>query len=87
MRVDGTVPGSSYKAVVLCIWDMTVGIRVPELLRETKVNDADMITACSFTQKEMLRLNVAMDEVVSMYSLQLCDLEYQILLVSIGVIL
>jgi hypothetical protein len=42
---------------------MKVGLWVPELLCETEINDVDLIATLSNTHKEIVRLDVPMNEV------------------------
>jgi hypothetical protein len=61
--VDGSVAGSSSQILVLPVGDVEVGLGVAELLGETKVNDVDLVAALPDAHQEIVRLNVAVDEV------------------------
>ncbi len=63
MSVDGSVTSSTSQVLVLSVGDVEVGLWVAEFLRETKVNDVDLIAALSNTHQEIVWFDVTMDEV------------------------
>ena len=63
MSVNRGVPGRTGKVLVLSVRDMKMGLRVPELLGQTKINNVDLITTFANTHKEIVGLNIAVNEV------------------------
>ena len=66
VSVDGGVASSTGQVLVLSVGDVKVGLRVPVLLGETKVDDVDLVAALADSHQEVVRLNVPMDEVARM---------------------
>lgn len=60
--VDGSVTGSTGKVLVLSVRDVEVGLGVAVLLGQTKVNNVDLVTALANTHKEVIRLDITVDE-------------------------
>jgi hypothetical protein len=81
VSVDGGVASSTSQVLVLSVGDVKVGLRVPILLRETKVNDIDLVATLADSHQEIVRLDVTVDEVAGMDVLDARNLEVT---VSIG---
>jgi hypothetical protein len=63
MGVDGSVTGGTGEVLVLTVGDVEVSLRVTVLLGETKVDDVDLVSTLANTHKEVVRLDIAVDEV------------------------
>ena len=55
---------------------MEVGLGVPVLLRETEVNDVDLVAPLANTHEEVVWLDVAVNEVTRVDVLDAGDLTY-----------
>lgn len=67
VRVDGRVARRARQVLVLPVRDVAVGARVPELLGQAKVDDVDEVTALAEAHQEVVRLDVSVDEVATVY--------------------
>ena len=74
MSIDGGVAGGAGQVLVLPVGDVEVGLRVPVLLGKTKVDDIDLVTALANSHQEIVRFNVAVDEVAGVDVLDTRDL-------------
>ena len=63
VSVDGRVAGGTRQVLVLPVRDVQVRLRVPVLLRETEVDDVDLVTALANAHQEVVGLNVTVYEV------------------------
>jgi hypothetical protein len=63
MGVDGGIAGGSSQVLVFSVGDMEMGLGISVLLRETKVNDVDLVTALADTHQEVVGLDITMDEI------------------------
>ena len=66
MCVDGRITCRTGQVLVLAIRDVEVCLRVPVLLRQTKVNDIDLIAPLANAHQKVVRLDVAVDEALGM---------------------
>jgi len=74
MSVDGGVASSTGQVLVLSIRNVKVGLRVSVLLGETKVDDIDLVSPLADSHQEVVRLDVAVDEIAGMDVLDARDL-------------
>lgn len=75
MGVDGRVPGSTGKVLILPVRDMKVRLGVPELLGETEVDDVDLVATLPDAHQEVVGLDVTVDEVARVDVLDAGDLK------------
>ena len=61
--VDGRVPRRSGQVLVLPVRDVKMGLRVPELLRETEIDDVDLVATLTDPHEEVVGLDIPVDEV------------------------
>lgn len=66
MCVDGGVASGPRQVLVLSVGDVEVGLGVPEFLRKPKVDDVDLVAALANAHEEIVRLDVAVNEVAGM---------------------
>lgn len=75
MSIDAHVPSRAAQGLALSIWDVLLRFGVSILLRHSKVDNMDNV--CSFcarsADKEVVRFNVAVDEVLLVNSLDASD--------------
>jgi hypothetical protein len=62
MGVDASIPGGTGQVFVLTVRNMEVSLGVTVLLSQTKIDDIDLVATLSDAHKEVIRLDVAMDE-------------------------
>ena len=62
MGVDGGITGSAGQILVLTVWDMEVSLWVSVLLGETEINNVDLVASLADAHKEIVRLDVTVDE-------------------------
>lgn len=62
MSVDRGISSGSREILVLPVWDMEVGLWIPVLLRETEVDDVDLVASLSDAHEEIVGLDVPVDE-------------------------
>ena len=74
MRVDRGVTSGTRQILVLAVRDVQVGLGVPVLLRETKINDVNLVTTLPNAHEEVVGLDVAVDEVARVDVLDAGDL-------------
>lgn len=74
MSVDGRVTSGTRQILVLAVRDVQVGLGVPVLLRETKINDVNLVTTLPNAHEEVVGLDVAVDEVARVDVLDAGDL-------------
>ena len=74
MGVDGRVSRCAGEVLVLPIWDVQVGLRVPKLLREAEIDDVDLVSTLSNTHQEVIGLDITVNEVARMDVLDAGDL-------------
>lgn len=63
VSVNGSVTCSTRQILVLPIRNVKVSLRVSEFLRQTKVNDVDLVPALADSHEEVIRFDVAVNEV------------------------
>jgi hypothetical protein len=63
MGVDGGVTSGTSQVLVLPVGNVKVGLRVSELLCETKIDDIDLVAALADAHQEVVRLDVTVNEV------------------------
>jgi hypothetical protein len=64
--VDRSKSSSSNKAIICTTWDMDVGVFVPVLLRQAKVNDANCITMSAGANQDVARFDIPVNEMARM---------------------
>ena len=74
MGVDGGVTSGTSQVLVLSVGNVEVGLRVPVLLGETKIDDIDLVAALADSHQEVVRLDVTVDEVTGVDVLDARDL-------------
>lgn len=74
MSVDRRISGSSGQVFVLSVWDVDVIAIVPVLLGQSKVDDIDQVALLAQTHEEVVRLDIAVNEVASVNELDSTDL-------------
>ena len=74
MSVDGSVTSSASQVLVLSIGDVKVGLRVPVLLGETKIDDINLVATLSNSHQKVVWLDVAVDEIAGVDVLNTGDL-------------
>jgi hypothetical protein len=74
MGVDGCVPRRSGQVLIFPVRDVKMGFRVPEFLRETEIDDVDLITTFADSHEEVVGLDVPVNEVSRMDVLDTGDL-------------
>ncbi len=52
--------------MICTIWDVGVGVFVPVLLRQAKVDDANCITMSAGTNQDVARFNIPVNEMAGM---------------------
>ena len=72
--VDRCVPRRSGLVLVFPVRDVKMGFRVPELLRETEIDDVDLITTFADSHEEVVGLGVPANEISRMDVLDTGDL-------------
>jgi hypothetical protein len=75
VRVDRGVTGGTGQVLVLAVRDVEVGLRVAVLLRETKVDDVDLVPTLADAHEEVVGLDIAVDEVARVNVLDAGDLK------------
>jgi len=68
------VPRRSGQVLVFPVRDVKMDFRVPELLRETEIDDVDLITTFADSHEEVVGLDVPANEVSRMDVLDTGDL-------------
>jgi len=63
VSVDRGVASGTGQVLILPVWDVQVGLRVTEFLRETKVDDVNLIATFANAHQEVVGLNVTVYEV------------------------
>lgn len=67
MRVDGSLAGGASEILVFSVGDVLLRLGVPVLLRQTKVNDVDLVGLLAQSDEEIIRLYVTVNEVLSVH--------------------
>jgi len=67
VSVYGCITSSTGEILVLPVRNVKMGLRVSELLGETKVDNIDLIASFADAHEEVVRLDVAMDKIPRMY--------------------
>ena len=62
MRVDGRVTSGTRQVLVLTVRDVEVRLRIPVLLRQTEVDDVDLVAPLANPHQEVVRLDITVDE-------------------------
>ena len=73
MGVDGGVTSGTSQVLVLSVRDVEVGLGVPVLLGETKVDHVDLVAPLANTHEEVVGLDVAVDEALGVDVLDAAD--------------
>jgi hypothetical protein len=73
MGVDGSIPCCSSQVFVLSVWNMKMGLRVTEL-RETEVDDVNLIATFADSHEEVVGFDISMDDVSGMNVVNTRDL-------------
>jgi hypothetical protein len=60
--VDARIASSASQVLVLTVWDVEVSLWVTVLLRQTKVNNVDLVSTLANAHEEVVGLNIAVDE-------------------------
>lgn len=63
MSVDRGVTSCACQVLVLSVRNMKMGLGVPVLLRKAEIDDVDLVATFSDTHKEVVGLDITMDEV------------------------
>ena len=63
MGVDGGVASGTCQVLVLAVRDVEMSLWVTEFLRETKIDNIDLIASLANTHEEVVGLDVTMDEI------------------------
>ena len=63
MGVDGGVASGTRQILVLAVRDVEVSLWVTEFLRETKIDDIDLIASLANAHDEVVGLDVTMDKI------------------------
>lgn len=71
--VDGSVASSASQVFVLAIRDVLVGASISVLLGQAKVNDVNKVALLPQAHKEVVGLDVSVDEVLGVYVLDTAD--------------
>lgn len=74
MGVDGSVASSASQVFILAIRDVLVGASISVLLGQPKVNDVNKVALLPQTHKEVVRLDVSVNEVLGVYVFNTADL-------------
>ncbi len=74
MGVDGSVASSASQVFVLAIRDVLVGASISVLLGQAKVNDVNKVALLPQAHKEVVGLDVSVDEVLGVYVFDTADL-------------
>lgn len=62
MGVDGGITSGTRQVLVLSVWDVEVSLRVTVLLRQTKVDNIDLVATLANTHQEVVGLDITVDE-------------------------
>jgi hypothetical protein len=62
VSVNGSITRSTGQVLVLTVWDVEVSLRVTVLLGQTEINDIDLVATLANAHKEVVRLDITMDE-------------------------
>jgi len=71
--VDGGVTSGTSQVLVLSVRDVEVGLGVPVLLGETKVDHVDLVTPLADAHEEVVGLDVTVDEALGVNVLDAAD--------------
>lgn len=74
MGVDGSVASSASQVFVLAIRDVLVGASISVLLGQAKVNDVNKVALLPQAHKEVVGLDISVDEVLGVYVFDTADL-------------
>lgn len=75
MRVDAGVSSGTRQVLVLPVRYVLVSLRITVLLRQSKVDDVHQVALLPETHEEIVRLYIAMDEVLGVYVLNAAYLQ------------
>lgn len=73
MGVDGGVTSGTSQVLILSVRDVEVGLRVPVLLGETKVDHVDLVAPLSDAHEEVVGLNITVNEALGVDVLDAAD--------------
>jgi len=62
MGIDRSITGSTSQVLVLPIWNMEMSLRITVLLGQTKINNIDLVATLSNAHKEVVRLDITVNE-------------------------
>lgn len=74
MGVDGGVASSASQVFVFAVRDVLVGASISVLLGQAKVNDVNKVALLPQAHKEVVRLDVSVDEVLGVDVFDTADL-------------
>ena len=74
LGVDGRVAGGTREVLVLSVRDVEMGLGVAVLLRETEIDDVDLVAPLTNAHEEVVGLDITMDEVARVDVLDTGDL-------------
>jgi len=66
MSIDTGITCSTGKVLILTIWDVEVRLWVAVLLGQAEIDHVDLVATLADTHKEVVRLDVTMDEGLGM---------------------
>ena len=72
--VNAGVARSACEVFVLAVGDVDVGLRVPVLLGQAKIDDVDLVGPLAQAHEEVVGLDVAVDEALGVHVLDARDL-------------
>jgi hypothetical protein len=67
VRVDGSLAGGASEILVFSVGDVLLRLGVPVLLRQTKVNDVDLVGLLAQSDEEIVWLYVTVNEVLGVH--------------------
>jgi hypothetical protein len=81
MGIDGRKSSRSNQGIAISVWDMDMGLWIPESLRKAKINDVGGILVRIGSNQDIFRLQVSVNNVTCVYLLKpgnLCELSQYI---------
>jgi hypothetical protein len=62
MGIDRSITGSTSQVLVLPVWNMEMSLGITVLLGQTKINNIDLVATLSNAHKEVVRLDITVNE-------------------------
>lgn len=62
MSVDRSVTGCTSQVLIFTVWNVEVSLGVSVLLRQTEIDDIDLIASLADAHEEIVRFDIAVDE-------------------------